>query len=364
MKNWFLIAAGVVLAAIMAVAIALGIFITTFDLDRYRPMVVTQLEALLRKPVELEKISLGWRGGISLEIKNFAIYPSDQQRVRPMLQANSASLTVPFRVLRNVSLTEEIPFKGVVALFSQTPNVHFQGRTLLAPGGKGISQLQADLRVENLLLEPFFPSTGANQPQVRGKLSGSFHSFLEGPATGEIVQRLSGGGEFQLEELAVVNLNVLREVFQRIWVIPGLAEALAGRLPESYQKKLDARDTFFKPVDVTVTVAGGVVSLTNIRVSTDTFELSGSAQLGVNGEFTFPAQIRIEPTLSAVAIRSVEELRGLANARGEFELPVLIQGTLPEVTVTPDAGYIASRLITTTAEDLLGNLLERALEKK
>lgn len=363
-----------VLAAVAGVVLAGGIIlVTTFDLDRYRPMVVTQLEELLRKPVSLERLSLGWRGGISLEIKNFAIYLNDQQKVRPLLQVNRASLTVPFRVLRNLSLTEEIPFKGMVAVFGNTPNITFQGQALLAPGGKGISQLQTNLRVEDLLLEPFFPSAtktsadrsaGAAQPQVRGKLSGSFHGSLEGPSTGEIVRRFSGGGELELKELTIVNLNILREVFQRISVIPGLAEALASRLPESYREKLNARDTFFKPVDLTVTVANGVISLTNLQIATDTFELSGSAQLDMKGGIYFPAQIRITPQLSAAVIRSVQELQGLVNARGELELPVLIQGTLPQVSVMPEVGYVASALLTTKAEDLLGSLLQKALKKK
>lgn len=364
MKNRFLIAAGVVLAAIMAVAIALGIFITTFDLDRYRPMVVTQLEALLRKPIELEKISLGWRGGISLEIRNLLIYPSDQQTLRPLVQVNAAGVKVPFRVLRNLSLAEEIPFSGTVALFGHTPNIHFEGQTLLVPGGKGISQLQADLRVEDLLLESVFPSAGGHQPQVRGKLSGSFQCFLEGSSTQEIAQRFSGGGEFHLTEGAVVNLNILREVFRRIRVIPELAQTIAAGLPESYREKFEARDTWVEPIDLTVTVGNGRLSLANLRVTTDAFELTGSAQMDLDGRLDFPAQVRVEQQLSAAVIRSVEELRGLANARGELELPVLIQGKLPQVTVMPDVGYVASRLITTTAEDLLGNLLERALEKK
>jgi len=79
-----------------------------------------------------------------------------------------------------------------------------------------------------------------------------------------------------------------------------------------------------------------------------------------------PAQIRatlrIEPALSEALIKSVNELRGLANSRGELELPLTVQGRLPRVTVLPDLNYVASKVVATTVQDLLGEVLRKNLQ--
>ncbi|MBI3083446.1 MAG: hypothetical protein HYY90_03700, partial [Candidatus Omnitrophica bacterium] len=64
-------------------------------------------------------------------------------------------------------------------------------------------------------------------------------------------------------------------------------------------------------------------------------------------------------TLSAAIFRSVEELRTLANASGELEVPLAIQGQAPRVAVLPDLRYVASRIVVTTAVDLIGQLLRK-----
>jgi len=69
MKKIFLIAAAL-LVILVAGAV---IFIVTFDADRYRPRVQKEIENVLGQPVEIEKISLGWRSGPSLEVKGLNI---------------------------------------------------------------------------------------------------------------------------------------------------------------------------------------------------------------------------------------------------------------------------------------------------
>ena len=74
--------------------------------------------------------------------------------------------------------------------------------------------------------------------------------------------------------------------------------------------------------------------------------------------------LRIDPELSAAVIRSVQELQPLTDAQGRMELPVVMQGRLPGVTVLPDVQYVASRVVATKAQELLGGLLQRALERR
>lgn len=75
------------LAAALLVILLAGavIFVVTFDADRFRPRVQKEIENVLGQPVEIEKISLGWRSGPSLEVKGLNI---------PALNSTKALLSV------------------------------------------------------------------------------------------------------------------------------------------------------------------------------------------------------------------------------------------------------------------------------
>ncbi len=156
----------------------------------------------------------------------------------------------------------------------------------------------------------------------------------------------------------------VREVVKRISVIPGLVGVLQSRLPASYREKLDARDTVFETTDLTVTVAQGALLFENLRLASDTFVLTGGGRLGMDGAVSSQMRLAIDPKLSAAVVQSVQEFQALTGSDGRIEFPVKAEGTLPRVTVLPDVSYLASRLIVNRVEDLLGDLLEKALEKK
>jgi hypothetical protein len=83
----------------------------------------------------------------------------------------------------------------------------------------------------------------------------------------------------------------------------------------------------------------------------------------LEGTIDIRAILHIEPQLSAALIKSVNELQALADAGGQLEIPVAVQGHAPQVAVFPDLNYLASKLIVTTVQDLLGRFLQKSLEK-
>ncbi len=208
------------------------------------------------------------------------------------------------------------------------------------------------------------PSVGPNEAQVLGQLTMSFQGSASGLAWRQVSQTLSGTGRLQVKDAVIVNLNILREVFGRLSILPGLMERLQARLPASYQAKLSARDTNFQPIDLALTAAGGQVQCRELRLTAGTFELAGAGAVGLDGGLTSQLMLRMDPELSAAILRSVKELQSLTGADGRMALPVVLQGTLPRVAVIPDVQYVASRVVTTKAEEFVGNLLQKILEKQ
>ncbi len=192
--------------------------------------------------------------------------------------------------------------------------------------------------------------------------------------TGGGVFRLNGSvrgwsapweGEFHLEtgSIRLPNVNLLREAFDRMTVLSGLTEALLARLPPEFARKLEEKDTLFRPMDLHFTLKEGVVHFQNFRVATDSFELAASGRYGLDGSLSFPAQIFIQQDLSAALIKSVDELRFLSDDQWRIVLPVRVEGTLQKPSVTPDLQYVAEKLFSAKAQDLVGELLNKVLEK-
>lgn len=369
----------------LIVIAGLGAFLATFDADRYRPLVVRQLESALGKPVRLERVSLGWRGGLALQLKGLAVsgvewtaqaeQVSATVRLLPLLrrQLQLSSLDIRDGRLRLRGLIVPIERLTVEATAGAERITLTQCSARMAGGTLGLTgavervttQPSATIQatVEQVRLDALWPEPAPHQPRLRGTLNGSFTGSTQGLSWPQISRSLSGQGRLTLTDARIDHLNILREVFRRLSILPGVLEALQARLPPSYQARLDARDTILHPVDLQVTAADGALTFAELQLETDDLILKGAGRVGLDGTLAAQASVWVDPDLSAAIIRSVNELQSLADAQGRLELPVAVQGTLPRVAVLPDLGQLGSRLIVQKAQEVIGGLLQRALEK-
>lgn len=307
-----------------SLGLAVALLLRFANPDRYRPLLIQELEKSLGVPVSMERVRVGWQGGIAIQLQGLAVYQdrAAQQNRQPAIQTRKASAVLELGPL-----------------------------------------LRRELKVRSILLDGSISLAPPGQPGFQGKFSSSFDVSGKEILKTKDVKDLTAAGRIRLEEARLTDLNLLRELFTQLTLIPGLTSTLLSRLPPSVREKLAARDTVLEPVDLRVMLQRGELFFEDFRVATDTFELIGSARVGLDGTVNLPAQIRIEPALSGAVVRSVEELRPLADEQGHLMMPVLVRGRLPKLSVVPDLGYVTRRIFTSKAEDLLGGLLERVLEK-
>jgi hypothetical protein len=447
----------IVLAVGLLVLLAAGVFLATFDADRYRPQLVHALEDASGLGVRLGHLSLGWHGGLALELQDLTVHESAAAAGEPLLELDSASALVRFApllrrrvdvasvVLRRprarlrrdpqgrlvlplpaaappsagsaagvtdaMSIGRQPAAEGAVVSFNvaslrvedgtlhwtdasaappvelwvqwidatvtdivpgrpmdvrvqaavggDAPNVRFSGRLTLPEGSQPGSLRQFALHVDRLTLELVLPRAAAGEPHLTGRLSTSLDGDAASLEPAALALAASARGTVRLEEPIVENLNVLREVFQQLSMLPGLLERLNTRLPQTYRAKLDARDTVLQPFELPLELSGGALRFSGLSLQSDTFGLTGQGSVGLDGSLGVQAVLRVDPQFSEALIRSVEELRALTNANGELELPLTIQGRAPRLAVLPDLQYIASRVLTVKAVDALGRLLQR-----
>ncbi|GEM_PF-3130389 len=377
------------LVGLLVVAlIGVAIFLATFDANRYRPLVVEKLQAAIGRPVRLEHLRLAWHGGVAVELQRLAVGEPDAATLEPLFEADTVSAVVKLLPLLkkqveidslqirhgsvrwNGRRVDQLSADAVVRpdrLEVRRVQAAFAGGTIHGAGTveqlTTIPQLTLKVSADSLKLDVLAPPRVPGEPSLEGLLSATYQVTAQGREMATWEQSASGSGRLSITQWKVANLNVLREVFQRLSMLPGLVERLQSQLPASYAEKLNARDTVFEPLEVPMTFERGTVHLGALRLASDSFEMEGAGDVGLNGTVAVQSRLRIDPDLSAALMRSVEELGALADAKGRLELPLMIQGTLPQISVVPDLQYVASRVLVTKAQEWLGNALQRALEK-
>lgn len=546
MKKFFL---GIVILIVLAVG-ALAVFISTFDLNRYKPMIIQKASQALGAPVELRRISLAWKGGVVLRVQDFLVFTNSTPRtvsaqlkeaavhvkLGPLLnkeiEVTSIVLIEPQAILvktpdgkiglkdaniaqpsntsaadaadetatpmpavkidlfqvrsgavrfqdltakpsldlsvknidvdvKNFSLTDAFSFVMRASLFSSKQNLEAEGRVSLPQAGKGgfvknavfktdLSSLNlaeteralpaaesagleelrgiletkidyfdlggtgsmnvelaledgrvkvkstksaldnillkaklsgGDLKIDtfsadfaggkiktngvvkqfrtqaltgltwsskDLALDQMMPESG-NGPKLSGRLS----LDLEGQAAGkdwpQISQTLSGQGRFELKDGVLLNYNLLRTVVQKISMVPGAEEALRNNLPSIYKAKMNEPSTILQPVQVPFTVQNGQIYFNQLNLVTDFILVQGAGQIGLDKSLSMRSTVRIHQQLSQAIVSLVPQAQLILNAQGEIEMPVTIQGRLPQVSVVPDSDYIAKKLLSSEA---------------
>lgn len=277
----------------------------------------------------------------------------------------------------------EINFSGGRLQLAETPSLeNLELRAELSPNQLDLRQLSGNLgegnfsltgkvdqvnsplplaafkaAISGMNLSELLPSSGAKDAGLGGKLSLVFEGTAAGKTEVVLSKSVSGQGQLDLENGVIRNLNVLREVFNRLSMIPGLVQRLQQRLPPAYQEKLQARDTYLQPVQLPFTVNQGVLSFNNLNIAADSFALAGG-QGSLSPQFIrIQAVLLIDAELSTVLAQSVAELSYLQDREGRLSIPVIIQGPPSQISALPDLQYVASKLAMSKTQEVLTQFL-------
>jgi AsmA protein len=245
------------------------------------------------------------------------------------------------------------------ALGGESPNLRLSG-TLTPPApSQGGSLERGRLTVEAVPLQTLLPPAPRGASQLTGNLTSSIDLTLPTLDPLRWAASASGRGSLKLDEAKILNLNLVRVVLEKCSMVPGLMQRLEERLPPEERAKLSTQDTVLAPMEFAARLEQGLMRLQPFEVRTDTFALAGEGTVALDGTVVLQTMLRIDPAFSAAIISSVNELQALANAKGELEVPLLLQGRAPHVAASPDLNYIASRVLVTKAVDALGRFLEK-----
>ncbi len=197
-----------------------------------------------------------------------------------------------------------------------------------------------------------------NAPKLSGRLSLDFEGQALGMAWPQISQTLSGQGQLTLKDGVLLNYNVLREVIQKISIIPGAEDMIKNRLPGIYKAKLNEPSTILKPLTLPFQMQNGQMIFNQFGFDTDFLAIRGAGQVGLDKTVQAGCVVLLDRDLTAAIVASVPQTQLIVNANGNLEIPIKIGGQLPHIVVTPDMDYLGSKLLAGKAQEIVTGLIQ------
>ncbi len=222
-------------------------------------------------------------------------------------------------------------------------------------GFSGFSWTSSGLNIDDLM--PDLPSQG--EPRLGGRLSLGFEGQSRGLTWPQFSQSLTGNGQAGLRDGVLLNYNMLREVLQKISIIPGADEAIRTRLPGIYRAKMNEPSTLLKPVNMPIRILNGQIIVDQMVLQTDLLTIQGGGLFGLDKSISAKAYLQLDRDLSASLAAALPQIEPLLNAQSQIEIPVQIQGQFPRILVLPDTDFITQKLVSSTAQQVITNLLDK-----
>lgn len=224
-------------------------------------------------------------------------------------------------------------------------------------------QSTVDLKVSQISLAEVLPAETSRTAQLYGNFSAGFTGQASGLSWPAISKTLNGNGEVSLNEGVVINLNILRAIFDQMSQIPGVASVINKQLPPYYRQMLDRRDTQLPPIKFPVQIINGVLMVPNLKIVLEGFELYVAGRISLEGAVDCQATFMMEPELTALIANSAPQIQYIVDANGRLAIPVRIVGDVRHLRIEPDMDYVLSRVVENKGKELISDVLQKAINK-
>ncbi len=224
-------------------------------------------------------------------------------------------------------------------------------------------QSMVGLRVEKISLARAIPKPQAYTPQLHGNFSATFNGEANGLTWPPISKSLTGKGSISLTEGAIVNLNILKLVFDKLSQIPGVGDAVNNQLPLQYKHIFEKHDTILPPIQFPVEITDGVLMIPNLEIVLEGFELRTAGRVSLEGAVSFDATFVIDPGLSEVIAQSAPQIQYILDNDKRLVIPVKIRGNVRNLVIEPDMSFIFSKVMETKGNELISQALQKAIAK-
>ena len=172
---------------------------------------------------------------------------------------------------------------------------------------------------------------------------------------------LAGEIDLSIEKVKLKNINILREVLNKVSVFPGIAQELEAELPKRFKDKLNENDTELSDIKLPIKVENGRLIISNAVIGADEFIFKGQGDARMNGAFSLEGAFLIPPDLSLAMVNVVGELEYLLDKQAQINIPLRVVGRTTDFQLSVDAEYIAKKLLVDQGKQQLMKIIDKAL---
>lgn len=199
--------------------------------------------------------------------------------------------------------------------------------------------------------------------KVEGFFEGNISAVGQGFDPQKSLNNLTGDGQVALKEGRIKGLNILKEVVDKISIVPNLGDRVRNSLPPESAAKMENKDTVLNTVAATLVIKEGAVHFDPVDFDAEGFVFQGSGKAGFDQSFAVAGRFTMSPDLSTAMVSSVGELDILLNDAGVISIPVSASGKGANVRFGVDLKDLGKNVIKRKAGQELKKVLDKALER-
>ncbi len=206
-------------------------------------------------------------------------------------------------------------------------------------------QFQVTSQISDIELGEVFRAQMINALQyVRGKANFNLDLAGGGEDWEAIKPTLQGQGKFEVNQGALVDLNIADEVLSNITGIPGLTSIVSQKVRKKYPAIWGSTDTEFADLGSQLTFREGKILLDGVYLNAADYATRGDGWLDYDQQIDFHGQIILAQNLSKDIQDNVKVAKYISNTQGRVAIPFALSGTLPEAKPLPDIATLTRQV--------------------
>ncbi len=206
-------------------------------------------------------------------------------------------------------------------------------------------QFQVTSQISDIELGEVFRAQMINALQyVRGKANFNLDLAGGGEDWEAIKPTLQGQGKFEVNQGALVDLNIADEVLSNITGIPGLTSIVSQEVRKKYPAIWGGTGTEFADLGSQLTFREGKILLDGVYLNAADYATRGDGWLDYDQQIDFHGQIILAQNLSKDIQDNVKVAKYISNTQGRVAIPFALSGTLPEAKPLPDIATLTRQV--------------------
>ena len=226
-------------------------------------------------------------------------------------------------------------------------------------------QVSAALATEHIDLKQALAAQGSSAAKiVRGLLTSQLNISAKGSTFDQMKPTFGGGGKIAVADGKLVGVNVVAEALNKINGLPQIGALVSPGLLARHPELFNNPDTDLTALGMTFQMSGPRITSHDIVAATQDYRIMGEGWFDLDKQIDLNARLVMSKGISGEIVAEKKNVEYVTNQDGEIDIPLLIRGTLPKPSVTPDVNSLVQRAASRALEREGSRAINKLLEKK